>query len=661
MLQQAIQAFQDGNFDSADLTLKRVLQVESKNLPALHILGLIKASQSKYGEAADYLTRAARIHPNDASIQYNLAKALADSGNDKDALTHHKKAVALAPNNPEAWLSYGKSASTLGRYEDALVWYGNALSLKPDYAEAALNKGATLKELKRYEEAIAFAGRALEINPNLVEAWSNKGTLLNELKRYDEAIAHYDQALKLKPDYAEAWSNKGAALHELKQYDEAIAHYDQALKLKPDYAEAWSNKGASLGELKRYDEAIAQCDQALKLKPDYAEAWYNKGASLGRLKRYDEAIAQCDQALKLKPDYAEAWYNKGASLGGLKRYDEAIAHYDQALKLESDFQEAAWNRALVKLLLGNYEEGWELHELRWKTDALKVANRSYQQPLWLGKEPLIGKTILIWAEQGLGDTIQFCRYIKMVADLGARVIFEVQEPLLQSLLNLEGVSELIPLGKQVPYFDFHCPLLSLPLAFKTTVDTIPNRVPYLNPDLNKLAYWKAKLGEKHNLRVGLVWSGGFRLNQPETWHINERRNIPLSTLEALNVPKIDFYSLQKGIEAEAELETLQLSKWGGPNIIDFTKELIDYSDTAALIANLDLVISVDTSVAHMTGAVGKPIWILNRFDTCWRWFVDKSDSPWYPTATIFNQATNGDWESVVDDVRIKLIELATHT
>ena len=234
ILQQAIQAFQGGNFASADAILKRVLQVDSKNLPALHILGLIKISQSNYREAADYLARAARIHPNDASIQYNLAKALSDSGNDKDALAHHKKAVALAPNNPEAWLSYGKTASNLGRYEDALVWYGNALNLKPDYAEATLNKGATLKELERYKDAVAFAEQALKLNPNLVEAWLNKAVALKELKRFDDAIAHYDKALSLKPDYAEAWSNKGVTLHELKRYDEAIAHYDKALTLKPD-------------------------------------------------------------------------------------------------------------------------------------------------------------------------------------------------------------------------------------------------------------------------------------------------------------------------------------------------------------------------------------------------------------------------------------------
>ncbi|MEI6183296.1 MAG: tetratricopeptide repeat protein [Polynucleobacter sp.] len=356
MLQQAIQAFQSGNFDSADSILKRVLQVDSKNLPALHILGLIKASQSNYREAAEYLARAARIHPDDASIQYNLAKALADSGNDKDALMHHKKAVALAPNNPEAWLSYGKTASNLGRYEDALVWYGNALSLKPDYAEASLNKGATLKELKRYEEAIAFAEQALSINPNLAEAWSNKGIALKALKRYDDAIAQYDKALSLKPDYHEAWSNKGSALHELKRYDEAIVHFDKALSLKPDYHEAWSNKGSALHELKRYDEAIVHFDKALSLKPDYHEAWSNKGVTLHELKRYDEAIAHYDKVVSLKSDYHKAWSNKGVTLHELKRYDEAIAHYDKAISLKPDYAEGWSNKGSALYELKRYDE-----------------------------------------------------------------------------------------------------------------------------------------------------------------------------------------------------------------------------------------------------------------------------------------------------------------
>ena len=364
MLQQAIHAFQGGNFDGAEVILKRVLQIDSKNLPALHILGLIKAIQTNYKEAADYLARAARIHPNDASIQYNLAKALADSGNDKDALAHHKKAVALAPNNPEAWLSYGKSASNLGRYDDALVWYGNALSLKSDYAEAALNKGATFKELKRYEEAIAFAEQALAINPNLAEAWLNKGVALKELKRYDEAIINYDKALSLKPDYVEGWNNKGLILYALKRFDQAIEHYDQHLSLKPDYVEGWNNKGLILYALKRFDEAILHYDKALSLESNYHEAWTNKGATLHALKRYDEAIACYDKALSLKPDYHEAWTNKGVTLHELKRFDEAIIHYDKALSLKSDYHEA-WNN-----------KGAALNELKRFEEAIDHCNKA---------------------------------------------------------------------------------------------------------------------------------------------------------------------------------------------------------------------------------------------------------------------------------------------
>ena len=302
MLQQAIQAFQSGNFDGADSILKTVLQVDPKNLLALNVLGLIKGSEAKYTEAANFFGRAARISPNDASIQFNLAKALTDSGNDKDAITHHKKAVALDPNNQEAWLSYGITTSNLGRYEDALIYYGNALRLKPDYSEALLSKGNVFYALKRYDEAIPHYDQAIAINPHYPEAWSNKGVILDHLKRYDEAIAHFAKAISLKNDYSDEWFNKGKVLNELKRYDEAITHYDKALSLKPDYAEAWSNKGVTLHELKRYDEAITHYDKALSLKPDYAEAWRNKGSALNELKHYDEAIAHYDKALSFKSD-----------------------------------------------------------------------------------------------------------------------------------------------------------------------------------------------------------------------------------------------------------------------------------------------------------------------------------------------------------------------
>lgn len=268
MLQQATKAFQDKNFDDADLILKIILQVDSENFQALYILGFIKASQSKFGEATDYLARAARIQPNDASLQYNLAKALADLGNDKDALVHHKKAVTLAPNNPDAWINYGLSSSNLGRYDDALTHYDKALSLNPGHAEAWSNKGNALSELKRIEEALTHYNKALILKPDYAEAWSNLGIALKELKRFEEALVHYDKALSLKPDYAEAWSNRANILFELKRFDEALACYEKALSLKPDYAEAWSNKGNIFKELKRYEQAIVHYDKALSIKSD---------------------------------------------------------------------------------------------------------------------------------------------------------------------------------------------------------------------------------------------------------------------------------------------------------------------------------------------------------------------------------------------------------
>ncbi|MBT8520560.1 tetratricopeptide repeat protein [Polynucleobacter paneuropaeus] len=310
MLQQAIEAFQGGNFERASALLQRVIQVDAKNLPALHILGLIRASQANYKEAAHLLARAARIHPNDASIQYNLAKALADMGSDEESVRHHKKAVELAPQNPEAWLNYGKTESNLGHHENALIHYDKALNLNPNYAQAASNKSATLRELGRYEEALACAEQALVMSASLAEAWTNKAVNLHELGRYDEAITHYDQALTLNPDDYVAWTNKGVTLKAIKRYDEAITHFDQALTLKPDYHEVWTNKGATLHDLKRYDQAIACYDKALSFNPRYYEAWINQGISLKELTLVADAKKAFERAIELMPNSNMARWGK---------------------------------------------------------------------------------------------------------------------------------------------------------------------------------------------------------------------------------------------------------------------------------------------------------------------------------------------------------------
>jgi hypothetical protein len=308
--------------------------------------------------------------------------------------------------------------------------------------------------------------------------------------------------------------------------------------------------------------------------------------------------------------------------------------------------------------MGHFEHGWRLHEWRKKLPE-PIAARSYSQHLWLGEEDIAGKILFIWPEQGFGDTIQFCRYAKLAEARGAKVVMSVQQPLRGLLQTISPTIQIIGPDEVPTDFDYHCPLMSLPLAFRTVLSNIPANIPYLKCDIEKSLFWKQKLGEKHKLRVGLVWSGGFRPNQPELWSVNNRRNIPLPKLSALNNPAIEFYSLQKGQPAESELGELMLSNWGGPHIADFANALSDFSDTAALVENLDLIISVDTSTAHLAGALGKPVWILNRFDSEWRWLLDRVDSPWYPSVRLYRQEKAGDWDTVVQRIKMDLMPVAS--
>jgi hypothetical protein len=361
-------------------------------------------------------------------------------------------------------------------------------------------------------------------------------------------------------------------------------------------------------------------------------------------------MASYSRAIAVKPDCAEAYLNRGAVLSQLNEVDDAIANYERAIEIEADFAEAHLNRAMALLLKGDYANGWSAYEWRWKIEARATQqdSRWLSRPLWLGKESLTGMTILLRSEQGLGDTIQFCRYVKAVAALGAKVVLQVQAPLKSLLARMPGVSQIIGEGDEPPDFDYRCPLLSLPLAFKTTLATVPADVPYLHVDPEKALFWPRALGQKTKPRVGLIWSGGLRPNLPELWSVNNRRNVPLAGLLSLRHPDVEFYSLQKGQPAEGELAQLRCS---GQPIIDHTARLSDFSDTAALIDQLDLIISVDTSTAHLAGALGKPVWILNRYDTCWRWMLGRLDSPWYPTLRLYRQERPGAWQGVIERAR----------
>lgn len=481
------------------------------------------------------------------------------------------------------------------------------------------------------------------------------GKDLLKKKQPAEALAAFDRALLLKPRDAAALNQRANALLSLGRAAEALETHDAALETKPGFADAWYNRGIVLQRLGRRQEALESYERAIAIVPDDFQAHNNRGILLGELGRLAAALDGLDRALALKPGYAEAWYNRGIVLAEQSAFADAIRSYEQAIALAPDYAQAHWNLGLCRLLMGDFERGWREFEWRWKNTELGFRLRDLQQPLWLGEPSLQGRTILLQCEQGLGDTLQFCRYAGLVNALGARVLMEVQAPLRTLLAGLDGVAEVVTHGDALPDFDFHCPLLSLPLALKTTLRTVPAFPAYLSCDPAKAATWKKRIAVDLRIAVGLVWSGGFRAEQPETWAINERRNMHPKHLAKLDVPGVRFYSLQKGESAIKQLSELQVSGWRGPEVIDFTSDLHDFSDTAALLANLDLIISVDTAVAHLAGAMGKPVWLLNRHDTCWRWLVGRDDTPWYPSMRIFRQAAPGNWESVIDNVRVELL------
>jgi hypothetical protein len=389
--------------------------------------------------------------------------------------------------------------------------------------------------------------------------------------------------------------------------------------------------------MSRFEDAVASYERALAIRPDFAQALYSRGNALMALNRHDEAIASFERALAARPGYAEALNNRGAALQALNRHQEAIASYEQLLAIKPDDAGVHFNASLARLTLGDLLAGWKEYEWRWKSKHFTSRQRDFTQPLWLGRESLAGKTILLHAEQGFGDTLQFVRYAPAVARQGARVLLEVPGALRRLFEGFQGVERVIAKGESLPKFDCHCPLMSLPLAFGTTLQNIPCEVPYLSAPARRVEQWRQQLGTGTKPRVGIVWSGRL------THKNDHNRSIPLSALLPLAGAGVELVSLQKEVRGD-DLATL--AQFG--EIRHFGEELQDFADTAALISLLDIVVSVDTAPAHLAGALGKPVWILLPYRPDWRWLLDREDSPWYPTARLFRQPAIGDWESVIE-------------
>lgn len=500
----------------------------------------------------------------------------------------------------------------------------------------------------RLQQAEAMYRQVLAKQPGHADVLYLLGILAGQTGRNDEAVELLRRVITLTPGFAEAHFHLGNALSTRGEFGEAVGAYRQALALNPRYPEAWNNLGNALRGKRELEAAVGAFEQAVALRPTYGQAYCNMGPVLQDLGRVEEAIAACRRAVELKPDLMEAHGNLGNALKAQGRWDEADAAFRQAIALNPALPECHFNLAILMLLRGEFAQGWREYEWRSQFKDFPKPARVFTQRQWDGSD-LVGRTIMLQTEQGFGDTFQFMRYVPLVAARGGRVLVACHQEMRQVLEGAEGVAGWVGEGEALPAFDVYCPLLSLPLAFGTALASIPATVPYLRADEGKIAHWGRKLGgDKRCLRVGLVWAG-------RAAHENDRnRSMSLAALAPLGqVPGVRFYSLQKG---EAGLEAQRPPE--GLDVVDWTAELEDFSDTAGLIGQLDLVIAVDTAVVHLAGALGKAVWTLLPLVPDWRWMLEREDSPWYPTMRLFRQRASGDWAGVVRRVCEALAGLA---
>jgi len=525
-----------------------------------------------------------------------------------------------------------------------------ALQLDPYAAEALNHLGMALRSLDRLDEAVDAYDRAIALRPAYAEALGNRGNALRLAGETEAALESYNRAIQLKPGYADAYYNRGALLEEMDRPDDATAAYEMALALNPGFPQALNNLGNALRTVCRYEEALSAYDRAVSLMPDYAEALTNRGNVLRDLNRHDEALASHDRALALKPDLAEAFNNRGSAHHAMRRFAEAKRDYRHALRLAPQHVEARASLALTQLLLGEWEEGWEHYELRFRRRHNAARRPDHKASEWMG-EDLAGKRLLLFGEQGFGDMIQFVRFVPLMRQRGAQVTVAVPRRLHRLLATVAGDADFVDRVTPEMNFDFQIALMSLPRVLGMGPDTVPHATPYLVPDARRSEIWRARLGEG-GFKVGIAWQGN------PAGSVDHGRSIPLREYAPLGaIDGVRLISLQKNFGAE------QLDRRPAGMIVEtpgfsFDDDADAFIDTAAMMANLDLVVTSDTSIAHLAGALGRPVWIALQHVPDWRWLLDRADSPWYPTARLFRQARPGDWAGVMAQMAAALKTVA---
>jgi len=674
----AIQFHRARQFHQAAPLYGKILQIDPNHADSLHLLGMVAAQAQqttlaidlirkaivvkpgvaayhsnlgsilqglgRLDEAADEYTLGLSLDPKMAEIHLNLGLVLQTQSKLDAAVDEYRQAVALNPTLAAAHNNLGNGLQAQGKLDEAIAHYEMAVELSPSFPEAWYNLGNSQLAQDSLEEAAASYSRALACNPSLAEAHCNLGNVLQKLERLDDARAHYERALQVKPEYADAHYNLANVLSYQGKREQAVTEYELALRSDPTCAKAHNNLGNVFRSLDRPEDAVRHYRQVPEGDREFTDAYNNLGLALLSLGRHEEAIQSIDRTLALKPMMAEAHCNKGAVLHAQNRIQEAIASYKRALELKPALPKATINLSMIELVLGDFAAGWKNYEHRWNDAPLH--QRDFPCPQWKG-EPLNGARILLHAEQGLGDTLQFLRYVPMVQAAGGVAILEVQDRLMTLAAEIPGVVDVVLWGGALPAFDWHCPLLSLPLAFGTTLETVPAAVPYLSVPETSRIKMQALPWPEGGLRVGLLWAGN-----PSFSHDPYRfRSAPLELFRPLlEVDGVHGFSLQIGEPATA----LSKVPWAAAKIVDLSPHVKSMGDTAAQIAEMDLVITVDSAVAHLAGALGVPVWVLMPFTPDWRWLQERSDTPWYPSMRLFRQPRPGDWVEVIREIGIAL-------
>lgn len=705
-LRNARTRLEQRDFAGAGRLYEGVLTMAPDHVEALHLLGLVHLKLGDPARAEPLIARSMRFGLHQPWTLANHAAALTDVGRHRDALAVADRALATDPEHAPSNAARGDALLALGQYDAALAAYDRALMREPAHAVAWCKRAETLRRLERPADALISIERALRIDANDPAAHTERGhalralghreqalhsyqlamvvrgktpelvyacgVVMTELGRPADALACLDEGLARLPDdeqllYAScvaldllhardellkrcdrllalnrgnvaAWVGRGNALLGLERYDEAAHAYREALARKPDDIDARRNSAAALRSLGRFEDALADYDAALALTGPHVELHYNRALALQQLGRYDEALASHAAAAAAPAEAAQALFTRAVARQHLGDYDAALADYADACRRDPHHGAARRSEAFCRLLMGDFDAGWRQHETRWDAADVMLHRRHADRPLWTGDEPLAGRTLLLHAEQGYGDTLQFCRYASLAHDLGATVIVETPAALGELLGTLRGVSRIVTEGQPTPTFDLQCPLMSLPYAFRTTLGTVPADVPYLRADARRRDGWAQRLdalAPPGRLRVGLAWSGNPR-------HANdENRSMPFAALAPLVALDATFVSLQPQVRAR------DADAFAASGVLSFADALSDFAETAALVDTLDLVISVDTSVAHLAGALGRPVWVLLPRVPDWRWLLERDDCPWYPAATLFRQARPGDWLAVI--------------